>query len=77
MAISTTSDDVFAHLQSELQRNLKKSDVRQAVHESGDLESILCQFEDVRRGVDVFLDGLQDRLQPATVTYEDTSREIS
>lgn len=61
---------VSAYLQSELQRDFEKCDVRQAVHQSGDLERILCQFEDVRRGVNVFLDGLQDCLQPATVTWK-------
>lgn len=58
----TYGGDVFAHLQAKLQRNFEKSDVRQAVHESGDLKGVLCQFEDVRRGVNVFLDGLQDCL---------------
>lgn len=56
------------YLQSKLQRYFKKRDVRQAVHQSGNLERILCQFEDVRGGVNVFLDGLQDCLQPPAVT---------
>lgn len=59
---------MFAYLQSKLKRDFEKCDVRQAVHQSGNLERILRQFEDVRRGVDVFLNGLQDRLQPPTVT---------
>ena len=58
------------YLQPQLQRDFEKCDVRQAVHQSGDLERVLCQFEDVRRGVNVFLDGLQDRLQPATVPWK-------
>lgn len=61
---------MFAYLQSELQRDFEKRDVRQAVHQSGNLKRILCQFEDVRGGVNVFLDGLQDRLQPTTVTWK-------
>lgn len=64
----TDDAGVFVYLQSQLQRDFEKCDVRQAVHQRGDLERILCQFEDVRRGVNVFLDGLQDCLQPPTVT---------
>lgn len=71
MLILTNDVGVFAHLQSQLQRDFEKCDVRQAVHQCGDLERILCQFEDVRRGVNVFLDGLQDRLEPATVTWKE------
>ncbi len=68
MLVLTNDVGVFVYLQSQLQRDFEKRDVRQAVHQSGDLERILCQFEDVRRGVNVFLDGLQDCLQPPTVT---------
>lgn len=60
---------MLANLQSEFQRHFEKRDVRQAVHQGGDLERVLRQLEDVRRGVDVLLDGLEHRLQPPAVTW--------
>lgn len=49
---------VCVYLKTQLQGDFEQRDVWQAVHERGDLEGILGQFEDVRRGVDVLLDGL-------------------
>lgn len=49
---------VGVYLKAQLQGDFQQSDVRQAVHERGYFKGILCQFEDVRGRVDVFLDGL-------------------
>ncbi len=46
------------YLKTQLQGDFEQRDVRQAVHESGDFEGILGQFEDVGCGVNVLLDGL-------------------
>lgn len=67
MVLVWHSEGVSVYLQAQLQRHFEECDVRQAVHQSCDLKRVLCQFEDVRRGVNVFLNGLQDCLQPATV----------
>ena len=65
--LPNTSDEVcvcvcvcvcVAHLKTQLQGHFEQRDVGQAVHEGGDLEGILGQFEDVGGGVDVLLDGL-------------------
>lgn len=46
------------YLEAQLQGDFEQRDVRQAVHEGGDFEGILGEFEDVWGGVDVLLDGL-------------------
>lgn len=46
------------YLKTQLQGDFEQRDVRQAVHEGGDFEGILGQFEDVGCRVDVLLDGL-------------------
>jgi len=49
---------VLVHLEAQLQGDFEQRDVRQALHERGDFEGILGQFEDVGGRVDVLLDGL-------------------
>lgn len=58
-----------AYLEAQLQGDFEQREVGQALHERGDFEGILSQFEVVGGRVDVLLDGLQHYLELTGVTW--------
>jgi hypothetical protein len=59
----------LGYLQAELQRDAQQHGVWRCAGWSGCLAGILCQLEEQGWGVDILLDGAQNRMQPLGISW--------